>query len=235
MKDKDKTKEQLIKELVEMRQQIAELEASEAQHKRAEAKLRHSLKKWRKITDAIIHAMTKIGELKGFLDHGRRVAKLACAIAEKMGLSEEQIEVIHVAGILHNIGKMHIPADILNKTRELSRNGLCIVKTYPQISYEILKTIEFPWPVAQIVFQHHERMDGSGYPLGLSGREILLEARILGVADAVEGMTADRPNQPVLGIDETLKTISKDRGILYDPEVVHGCLKLFTEKGFKLE
>jgi putative nucleotidyltransferase with HDIG domain len=232
---KDKTKEQLIKELVEMRQQIAELEASEAQHKRAEAKLRHSLKKWRKTTNAIIHAMEKIPELKGFLDHGRRVAKLACAIAEEMGLSEERIEVIYVAGILHNIGKMYIPAEILNKTRALSRNGRCIIKTVPQISYEILKTIEFPSPVAQIVFQHHERMDGSGHPLGVLGKEILLEARILGVASVVGGMTSDRPNQPVLGIDEILKIISKNRGILYDPEVVHGCLKLFTEKGFKLE
>ena len=164
------------------------------------------------------------------------MAKLACAIAEEAGLLEEQIEMIYVAGILHNIGKMHITAEIINKAGGLSRNKVCIVKTYPQISYEILKMIEFPWPIDQIVLQHQERMDGSGYPFKLSGEDILLEARILGVANVVEAMTFYRPDRPALGIDEVLKIISKKgRGLIYDPEVVHICSKLFTEKGFKFD
>ena len=207
------------------------------EQKRLEAKLRHSLEKWRKITNGIIHAIKKSKSRDSYiLNHGWRVAKLACAIAEEAGLLEEQIEMIYVAGILHNIGKMHITAEIINKAGALSRSEVCIVKTYPQISYEILKMIEFPWPIDQIVLQHQERMDGSGYPFKLSGEDILLEARILGVANVVEAMTFNRPDRPALGIDEALKIISKKgRGLIYDPEVVHICSKLFTEKGFKFE
>ena len=208
------------------------------ERKRLEAKLRHSLEKWRKITNGIIHAITKKSKSKDsyILNHGRRVAKLACAIAEEAGLSEEQIETIYVAGILHNIGKMHISAKIINPTSESSRSEVCIVKTYPQISYEILKMIEFPCPIDQIVLQHQERIDGSGYPFGLSGEDILLEARILGVANIVETMTFHQPDRPLLDIDEVLKIISKKgRSLIYDPEVVHICSKLFTEKGFKFK
>jgi putative nucleotidyltransferase with HDIG domain len=168
--------------------------------------------------------------------HQRGVAQLACAIAKEMGLPEEQIEGIRMAGLIHDIGKITIPAEILSRLGPLNDLEYGIIKTHSQAGYNILNgTIEFPWPVAQIVLQHHERMDGSGYPQGLSGEEILLEARILAVADVVEAMASNRPYRSARGIDKALKEISRNKGILYDPEVVDACLKLFTEKGFKFE
>jgi len=167
--------------------------------------------------------------------HQKRVAQLACAIAREMNLPEEQIEGIRVAGNIHDIGKISVPMEILNKPGRVNKNEFGIIKNHAQAGYDILKTIEFPWPIAQIVLQHHERMDGSGYPQGLSGKDILLEARILGVADVVEAMVSRRPYRPALGIDKALEEISKNRGILYDPEVVDACLKLFTEKRFEFE
>jgi putative nucleotidyltransferase with HDIG domain len=167
--------------------------------------------------------------------HQRRVADLARAIAEEMGLSKERIEGIRVAGGLHDIGKINIPAEILGKPGRINNMELGLIKMHPQVGYNILKGIEFPWPVAQIVLQHHERMDGSGYPQGLVGGDIVLEARILAVADVVEAMSSHRPYRPAHNIDKALEEISQNSGILYDPEVADVCLRLFTEKGFKLE
>jgi HD-GYP domain-containing protein (c-di-GMP phosphodiesterase class II) len=153
-----------------------------------------------------------------------------------MGLPEEQIEGIHMAGLVHDIGKINVPAEILSKPGTLNDLEFGLIKTHSQVGHNILDgTIEFPWPIAQIVLQHHERMDGSGYPVGLSGDEIILEARILGVADVVEAMASHRPYRPARGIDQALVEISQNRGILYDPEVVDACLKLFNEKRFKFE
>ncbi len=152
-----------------------------------------------------------------------------------MNLPSAQIEGLIVAGQLHDIGKISVPSDILNKPGRLSEGEMIVIKGHSQISYDILKNIEFPWPVARIAYQHHERLDGSGYPLGLKGRDILLEAKILSVADVVEAMASHRPYRPALGIDAALDEISKNKGKLYDPDVVDACVKLFKEHNFKFE
>jgi len=167
--------------------------------------------------------------------HQRRVTLLASAIAREMGLSEEQVESIRVAGLMHDIGKMSVPAEILSKPSRLTEIEFNLIKAHPQVAYDILATIEFPWPVAQIVLQHHERMDGSGYPQGLKAEEIMIEARILSVADVVEAMASHRPYRPALGIDKALEEIMQNKGALYDSEVVDACLKLFAEERFEFQ
>jgi PAS domain S-box-containing protein/putative nucleotidyltransferase with HDIG domain len=166
--------------------------------------------------------------------HQRRVSNLARAIATEMGVSEEQIQGIRMAGVIHDIGKISVPGEILSKPGDISQNELGIIKEHPQVGYNILKTVDFPWPIARIVLQHHERMDGSGYPNGISGENILLEARILAVADVVEAMASHRPYRAALGINLALNEISKNRGSFYDPKVVDACLRLFNEKGYRL-
>ncbi|RLB08274.1 MAG: hypothetical protein DRG50_00270 [Deltaproteobacteria bacterium] len=205
-----------------------------SERKRAEEELRQSSEKLQRAMDGIIRAMALTTEIRDpyTAGHQQRVANLACAIAKEMGLPENKIRAIHTAAVIHDIGKIYIPAEILSKPGQLTEIELSLFKAHPQIGYDILKTIEFPWPVAQIVLQHHERMDGSGYPRGLSGEEILLEARILGIADIVEAMASHRPYRPAFGIEKALKEISEEKGILYDPEVVDACLRLFREKKF---
>jgi HD-GYP domain-containing protein (c-di-GMP phosphodiesterase class II) len=160
---------------------------------------------------------------------------LACAIAEEMGLSNEQIEGIRMAASIHDIGKIVVPAEILNKPGPLTDIQYEMVKMHPRAGFDVVKGIKFPWPVAQIVLQHHELMDGSGYPQGLSGDEIMMEARILTVANVVEAMTSHRPYRPAFDIKVALAEISKNKGILYDSAVVDACLRLFAEKGFTLD
>jgi HD-GYP domain-containing protein (c-di-GMP phosphodiesterase class II) len=138
-----------------------------------------------------------------------------------------------MAGIIHDIGKILVPSEILSKPGKLSDAAFNMIKTHPQAGYDILKSIEFPFPVAKIVLQHHERMDGSGYPAGLSGDEILLEARILAVADVVEAMSSHRPYRPVLGINKALEEIKKNRNTLYDPDAVDACLRIFSRDEFR--
>jgi putative nucleotidyltransferase with HDIG domain len=167
--------------------------------------------------------------------HQRRVTQLACAIAEEMDVSSEQIEGIRVAGLMHDIGKISVPAEILSKPSQLTDTEFSLIKAHPQGAYDILKTIDFPWPVANIVFQHHERLDGSGYPHALKGEDIILEARILAVADVVEAMVSHRPYRPALGIDKALEELSDNKGVKYDSEVVNACLKLFAEGGFEFD
>lgn len=167
--------------------------------------------------------------------HQKRVAALTSAIAAEMGLSEEQIKVVAWAAALHDLGKIHVPSEILNKLGRLSAAEFDLIKGHSDAGYGILKRIEFPWPIAQIVRQHHERVDGSGYPLGLTGDQILPEARILGVADVVEAMAAHRPYRPALGIDAALEEIATKRSVLYDPQVTETCCKLFTQRGFTWE
>lgn len=166
--------------------------------------------------------------------HQRRVAQLAIAIAKELQLPVEQIEGIHLAGVVHDIGKIRVPAEILSKPVPLTELEFAYIKEHPQNGYEILKSIDFPWPIAQIVLQHHERLDGSGYPHGLKSDQILLEARIIAVADVVEAMRSHRPYRPALGIDAALEEITRNRGVLYDPAVVDVCLKLFRERGYHL-
>lgn len=166
--------------------------------------------------------------------HQRRVAKLAAAIALEMGLSAEQIEGIRIAGTVHDIGKIHVPAEILSNPSKLTDAEFSIIKTHCEAGYEILHTIDFPWPVAQMILQHHEKMDGSGYPNGLKGEEILIEARILCVADVIEAMASHRPYRPGFGIFPALQEVSRNKGRLYDRQVVKAVLLLFLEKGYEL-
>ena len=167
--------------------------------------------------------------------HQRRVADLARAIAKERGFPRDKITGIRMAGVLHDIGKIAIPSGILSKPGRLNGTESDLIKNHSKVGYDILKPIKFPWPVAKIVLQHHERMDGSGYPQGLSGEDILPEARILGVADVVEAMASHRPYRPAFGINKALEEISNNRGKLYDAEVVDACLKLFKDKGFKFK
>ena len=199
-------------------------------------KLRKSLDKLQRVLEETIQAMVLTIEARDpyTAGHQKRVSDLACAIAGEMDLSKEQIEGIHMAGVIHDLGKISVPGEILNKPGLLSEIELKMVNFHAQISYDILKGIEFPWPVAKIILAHHERMNGSGYPGGLKGEEIMIEARILAVSDVVEAMSSHRPYRAALGIDAALEEISKNKGTLYDPEVVNACLILFLEKGFKL-
>jgi putative nucleotidyltransferase with HDIG domain len=165
--------------------------------------------------------------------HQERVTELAIAIAEEMKLPYEQIKGIQIAGLLHDIGKIAVPAEILSKPSKLTRAEFAIIQTHPQIAYDILKGINFPWTVAEAVLQHHERINGSGYPHHVEGNSINLEARILGVADVVEAMTSHRPYRPALGLKVALEEIRKNQDVLYDPAVARVCCALFKRKKFK--
>ena len=207
-----------------------------SERKRMEKALRESLQKSRRLFDETIHALASAVEKRDpyTAGHQQRVARLACAIADEMGLPAEQINGIRTAASIHDIGKLSVPAEILNKPGRLSEIEMALIKTHSQAGYEILAGIEFPWPIARIVQQHHERRDGTGYPLGLAGDAILLEARILTVADVVEAMASYRPYRPANGIAPALAEIQAHSGSRYAPEVVDACLALFN-KGFTLE
>ena len=207
------------------------------ERQRAEEELRQSYVKLQKVLEGTIHTLVSAIEMKDpyTAGHQRRVTRLACAIANEMSLLEERIEGIRMAGLIHDLGKINVPAEILSKPGGLNDLQYGLIKMHPQTGHDVLTEIEFPWPVAQIVLQHHERLDGSGYPHGLVDEEILLEARILAVADVVEAMASHRPYRPPRGLDKALEEISRNRGVLYDPEVVDVCLKLFAEKRFKFE
>jgi len=191
----------------------------------------------RKNLEETVYALASAVEMRDpyTSGHQKRVTNLACAIAEEIGLSTDQVEGIRMAGVIHDIGKILIPSEILSKPGQLTKIDFSMIETHPQVGYDILKTIKFPYPVAQIVIQHHERIDGSGYPASLSGEEILLEARILAVSDVVEAIASHRPYRAALGLNRALKEISKNRGVLYDPKAVDACLKLFKEKAFRFD
>jgi PAS domain S-box-containing protein/putative nucleotidyltransferase with HDIG domain len=167
--------------------------------------------------------------------HEKRVAKLACAIAEEMGLSKDAVAGIRVTAFLHDIGKIVVPAEILSKPSRLNEFEYSIVKTHPEVGYEILKELEFPWPVAQVILQHHERLNGTGYPKGLNGESIIKEARIMAVADVTEAMCSHRPYRPSLGIQKALDELKQHSGTLYDPVVVDACIAVFTKQNFKFD
>lgn len=167
--------------------------------------------------------------------HQKKVGRLACAIGEEMGLSAETIDGIYIAAILHDIGKISIPSEFLNKPGLLETIEFDIIKTHPLSAYEMLKAIDFPYPVAQIILQHHEKYNGTGYPQGIKAADILMEARILTVADVVEAISSHRPYRPSLGIEFALQEISENAGKLYDPDVVAACLRLFKENRFSFD
>ncbi len=194
--------------------------------------LSHAEKEVRRSLQGIIDVVSMIIETRDpyTAGHQRGVADIAQAVAQRLRLPEERIEGIRLAATVHDLGKISIPAEILAKPTRLNDIEMSIIRIHPQSGYEILKLVDFPWPIAQIVLQHHERIDGSGYPQGLSAPDILLEAKIIGVADVMEAMCSHRPYRPAMGIDKALQEILQNKGILYDPDVVDACLQYFEEK-----
>jgi PAS domain S-box-containing protein/putative nucleotidyltransferase with HDIG domain len=202
--------------------------------KKAEEELKESWETLKSAMEGTVQAMAFTIETRDpyTAGHQRRVTKLAGLIAKEMGLSKDQIEGVEMAGNLHDIGKIYVPSEILNKPGKISDLEFNIIKTHPQVGYDILKSIKFPWPIAEIVFQHHERLDGSGYPSGLKGDQIHLEAKILAVADVIEAMATHRPYRPALTIEEALDEIKKHRGSRYEPKVVDAALSFFEKNKF---
>lgn len=194
------------------------------------------LKQIRKTLEGVIGALSSAAEIKdpGTAGHQKRVSGLAGTIAREMGLSHDTVDTIGMAGLIHDIGKISVPAEILSKPSPLNIMEYGLVKVHPQSGHDMLKTAELPSLVAEIVLQHHERLDGSGYPRGLKGHEILLEARILAIADVVEAMASCRPYRPAYAIDTVLAEIEKNKGVFFDPEAVDVCLRLFRKKGYRL-
>lgn len=163
--------------------------------------------------------------------HQRRVAQLAAAIGRRLELSDKTVEGLRTGGLLHDIGKIHIPAEFLSRPGKLSAEVHKVIRMHPQMGWEIMRDIEFPWPVADMIRQHHERLDGSGYPLGLKGDEIILESRIIAVADVLEAISSHRPYRPALGIDVAVKELRDHAGSRYDPDVVEACIAVVEEQG----
>jgi PAS domain S-box-containing protein len=206
------------------------------ERKRAEEKLKDTLESLRKAFGTTVQVMVSAIESRDpyTAGHQSRSADLARAMAIEMGLPQEKIDGIRMAGSIHDIGKLSIPAEILSKPTKLTELEFSLIKEHSRSGYDMLKDVESPWPLAQIVYQHHERMNGTGYPRNLKGDEILMEARIMAVADVVEAMASHRPYRPAKGIDAALEEVEKNRGTLYDNAVADACLRLFREKGFKL-
>ena len=217
--------------LSEMRQELA------SHNLLLEQKVEQKTKEIRDILTASIHSMALMAEIRDpyTAGHQQRVAQLACAIAGKMGLAADAIEGLRFAGILHDVGKIRIPVSILSRSGKLLDAEYQMLRIHPLVSYEILKSIPFPWPVAQTVLQHHERIDGSGYPHGLLGDQILPEAKILAVADVTEANSSFRPYRPAHGIEAALDRLNQQKGVKYDADVVTACLALFQEGTFSFD
>jgi len=235
MKNIEKKKDRLVEELQEMREKVAELEKIVVKDNRLERELRQGDEKLQKLIEGIAYIITEIVEIRDpyLIGHHQRVSKLATAIAREMKLPQDKIEGVKIASLVYDVGKVNLPAEIVSKPSKLVEVEFNLVKNHPRIGYDILKKVDFPWPIAEIVFQHQEKIDGSGYPRGLKGAEILIEAKILGVANVVEAMSSYKSYRPALSMDESLAEISKYKNILFDPEVVDTCIKLFKEKEFK--
>ena len=203
--------------------------------KHVQEELEQSLQNLKKGMDSTIQAIAMTVEKRDpyTSGHQMRVAALTRAIAETIGLAEAQVEGAFMAASLHDIGKIALPAEILSKPIQLSDIEISLIQAHAQAGYDILKGIEFPWPIADIIIQHHERMDGSGYPQGLAADSISIEARIIGVCDVVETMSSHRPYRPSMGIGKALEEISRNSGTLYDADVVVACLKIFNEQNFE--
>ena len=203
--------------------------------KRMQLRLQVSLDNLKEVMDGTIRAMALAVEMRDpyTSGHQHRVAQLAQAIAEEISLPADRIEGVYWAASIHDIGKISLPAEILSKPVALNEIERKMIQAHSKVGYDILNGIDFSWPIAQIVLQHHERLDGSGYPHGLGGNEILIEARIVGVADVVETMASHRPYRPSIGLDKALEEVFKNKGRLYDEAVVNACLMLFNEKGFE--
>jgi putative two-component system response regulator len=226
--DRALSERQMKLELARYRENLEETVEEQSQE------LRAASEKFRQAMEATIGAIAKMSEMNDPYNtgHQRRVALLADAIAREMGLSEDQRQGVHVSASLHDIGMTVVPRSIRSKLGRLSSYEFKIVMTHPEAGYDILEGLEFAWPVADAVLEHHERLDGSGYPDGLKGEEIILEARILAVADTVEAMMSNRPYRPPAGREKAVEQILKNRDVLFDPQVVDACMKLFADEGF---
>lgn len=217
--------------------------AAEAQRARAQEQLRKSEEQVReyvgRLERAVLGAVGAVSQMMDIRDpytagHERRVGEISAALAAEMGLDADVQRGLRVAGAVHDVGKINVPAEFLAKPGNMSPQEFAIIQTHAQQGYEVLKDIDFPWPVAEIARQHHERIDGSGYPRGLKGDEILLEARILAVADVVEAMASHRPYREGLGIDAAIAEIERGRGTAYDANAADACMRLFREKGYTI-
>jgi response regulator RpfG family c-di-GMP phosphodiesterase len=202
-----------------------------------EERVRKRTAKLQKALEGIVHAMSLTVEKRDLYTagHQHRVAILAAAIARELSLPVDQIEGIRMAGMIHDLGKIAVPAELLSKPSHLTQIEIAHFQIHPGVGHDIMADIEFPWPIAQMILEHHERIDGSGYPFGLCNKAILIEARILAVADVVEAMATHRPYRPSLGVEKALAEIAGHRAVLYDADVVDACLRLFQEKRFFLE
>jgi putative nucleotidyltransferase with HDIG domain len=196
---------------------------------------KHNLDKFQRAMEGIVQAISVAVEMRDpyTAGHQQRVADLACAIAEDMELDEDDIYGLRMACVIHDLGKITVPAGILSKPGKLSDLEYELIKNHVQAGYDILKQIEFPWPLAEIIFQHHERLNGSGYPRGLKNGDIVLSARILAVADVFETIASHRPYRPSLGLTQAIKELNHNRGVLYDERVVNACLKLVEDNRFQ--
>ena len=205
--------------------------------KKSEQMAQDSLKQLQQALTGTVSAVAMLTETRDpyTAGHQRRVTQLADAIAIEMGLPEDKAQGLHVAAAVHDVGKIHVPAEILSKPGRLSEMEFEIIKTHPQFGFEILKSVDFPWPVAKIILDHHERLNGSGYPSGLKDGQLMLETKIISVADVVEAMSSHRPYRPSLGLEAALEEIQKNAGRLYDQEIVDICLELFTKKKFRFK
>jgi len=235
MENTENTKDQLVEDLKEIRKKISKLETVQIKNGKIKEELNQSYKKLNEIMEDIVSIITKVAEMRDpyLRGHQKRVSKLATAIAQEMTLTRDKIEGIKFAALVHDAGRFNWPIKIVNNKGQLAEEEHEFIKNHPKISYYILKTVNFPWSIAEIAYQHHEKLDGSGYPKGLKDREILMEAKIIAVADTVEAMSSKRSYRPSYSIKEVLEEISKNRGILYEPEVVDACLRLFQEKHFQ--
>jgi hypothetical protein len=213
---------------------IIEAYRNEQKRKQTEDKLYNNMQVLRKTLEGVIQTIALTVEMRDpyTAGHQRSVARIATAIAEELHLVKDEIDGIHMAGVIHDLGKIAIPGELLSKPGRLTEHEFGMLKSHAQVGYDILKTIQFPWPIAQMVYQHHERSNGTGYPQRLTQENIVVGARILAVADVVEAMASHRPYRPALGIDKALDEISKNKGVLYDSDVVDACLAVFVEKKF---
>jgi response regulator RpfG family c-di-GMP phosphodiesterase len=225
-----------IKELIIRLERVVAARNMIFEKNRAVEEQKRSLEKLQRTMDGFIQAMSLTVETRDpyTAGHQRRVADIACRIAALLGLCEDTVTGIRMAGIIHDLGKIYVPAEILNKPGRLTELEFGIIKTHAQVGYDILKEIDFPWPIAEVVLQHHELMDGSGYPQALAGGDIRLEARIMAVADVVEAIASHRPYRPALGIEAAVEEISKRKGVCYDADVVDACVQLFKEGGLQI-
>jgi putative nucleotidyltransferase with HDIG domain len=215
---------------------IAETLATLIERRRAEKALRKSIEGLERALEGAVHSLASTAGRRDpyTQSHQERVAELACAIAEEMGLAEERIDGLRVAATLHDVGKITVPSEILAKPGALTDIEFGIIKGHAQAGSDVVEGIPFPWPVALIILQHHERLNGTGYPNGTRGEDLLLEARILAVADVVEAMASHRPYRPALGVDRALEEIAMDAGALYDAEAVDACVRLLSSGAFDM-